>query len=198
MKELVVLILIIVMYSNGISNNIIHINSSTSNKPIFYSQNLFRILIDKDTSLKLNNSSKKLNSDKTVDTSNRNKLIDTSDIIQTYIKDNGIIECYGGSYYLADFTGGQEAIDFFISQNSNFILDSTNIGTYTCIVNFEIKTDGKIDNITLSESSGNRTFDLEVIRLISIMPKWKPAKDLNFKTINKYIRIPFTIENLPK
>ena len=70
------------------------------------------------------------------------------------------------------FPGGPSALQEFLDANINYPPEDV-VGRV--VVSFDVETDGRLTNVKivkhLSEGS-----DKEALRLISIMPKWKPGK----------------------
>lgn len=78
-------------------------------------------------------------------------------------------------YTNAEFPGGIGAFRALIARNVDVSRYTANID-FSLKVRFEVGTDGKIDNIYLSESSGNKGFDADVLRGVQyVTKKWKPA-----------------------
>lgn len=65
------------------------------------------------------------------------------------------------------------------------------------IVKFVVDSAGNIVNVTVPRSV-HSSLDSESIRVVSMMPKWKPGKQ-NGKAVNVYYTIPisFKLENTP-
>lgn len=79
---------------------------------------------------------------------------------------------------MAAFPGGQKALTDFISKHIKY---SKNGKEGRVIVQFDVKTDGSLNNFKILKSVGavNNT---EVIRVLKLSPKWKPSK-LNGKPV---------------
>lgn len=92
----------------------------------------------------------------------------------------------------AVFRGGLPAMYAFIQNEfvyPEFALENDIEGRV--FVRFVVERSGKISNIEiLSGINGCVECDEEVIRVISIMPKWIPAK-VNGKKVRTYIVLPF-------
>jgi TonB family protein len=76
----------------------------------------------------------------------------------------------------AEFIGGVNALMKFLSENINYPHTSmVNNIQGKVIVAFVVETDGSLSNITIKKGI---TDDLnkEAIRIVSSMPKWKPAE----------------------
>lgn len=81
-------------------------------------------------------------------------------------------------YLLVDtmpsFPGGNEALFKFLADNFTYPVVSTPISGRT-ICQFVVEKDGKITNIFIKKSSGEKILDDEAVRVISIMPDWNPG-----------------------
>jgi hypothetical protein len=73
----------------------------------------------------------------------------------------------------AQFPGGFEALASFL--NRNLVLpDQLKSGeTKTVVANFYVGTDGTVSNLKINKSAGT-IYDVEVMRVLGRMPKWKP------------------------
>jgi protein TonB len=76
---------------------------------------------------------------------------------------------------MPEFPGGEEALFKFLKRNLRFPRFEEN-NSSTVFVAFIIETDGQIGPISILKSGGI-SFDEEVIRVVSKMPKWKPGKN---------------------
>ena len=93
----------------------------------------------------------------------------------------------------ASYPGGDVAWRKFLENN----LDPTiplkkkaPTGTYTVVIQFIVDKEGKISDITALTNLGYG-MEAEVIRLISIAPKWKPAMQ-NGRPVKAYRKQPVT------
>lgn len=57
------------------------------------------------------------------------------------------------------------------------------------IVRFVVESTGKLSNIQIRQSSGNKLLDDEAIRIVSIMPDWKPGSQ-NGQNVSVYFNLP--------
>lgn len=90
---------------------------------------------------------------------------------------------------MPEFPGGQQAMFKFINENIMYpvIAQENNIqGRVIC--QFVVDTDGSIINAFVVRSGGDVSLDVEAIRVINLMPKWKPAT-----LKGKPVRLVFTI-----
>lgn len=71
---------------------------------------------------------------------------------------------------MPQFIGGQEAMYSFITSNVN----SKGIGKGTVFVQFKVARDGAISNAKVLRTFSDKASE-EAIRVISIMPKWRPG-----------------------
>lgn len=90
----------------------------------------------------------------------------------------------------AEFPGGIKKMYDFIRQNLKYPQVSLNNGSQgRVILRFEVLKDGRIDNITILKSSGDASLDNEAIRVVSLMPKWKPAMQ-NGRNVATWFALP--------
>jgi periplasmic protein TonB len=93
--------------------------------------------------------------------------------------DNGNFLSYNQVDSLPQFPGGDLAMRRFIVNNIKYPEQAIkNNITGIVYVRFRIKHDGNIDNIQLIKGV-NPLLDAEAIRLVKLMPKWKPGKYKN-------------------
>ena len=91
-----------------------------------------------------------------------------------------------------EFPGGEDALYAFISKNVNYpIKEKENNITGKVIARFAIMQDGSVDKITIL-SQTPKAFNDEVIRVLKLMPKWKPGIN-NGKEVNVKMLIPINI-----
>jgi len=79
------------------------------------------------------------------------------------------VECWGPQ---ASFPGGRDSMQAFLERNINW--PAAFDGSGRVIVKFTISTTGRISNPLILHSLCSDC-DKEVLRVISIMPNWKPA-----------------------
>ncbi|HTX88926.1 MAG TPA: TonB family protein [Bacteroidales bacterium] len=74
-----------------------------------------------------------------------------------------------------NFPGGDDALQKFIRDNLHFP-DSINRLNVSCkiYVSFTVDTTGSVTNVKLLKGV-NKVIDAEVLRVVSILPKWMPA-----------------------
>lgn len=91
-----------------------------------------------------------------------------------------------------EFPGGIKALTTFIEKNIQYPKeDCYAMHEGRAFVNFAIDTLGFIHDIKLFKSCGYENLDKEAMRLVSIMPNWKPATLYN-KKINFRLTLPIT------
>ena len=84
-----------------------------------------------------------------------------------------------------EFPGGIEALFKFIAENINFPAEIVCDQCRT-ICQFVVEKDGSISNIQVVRSSGDDFLDKEAVRVLSIMPKWKPGEQQGKPIRTKY------------
>jgi len=87
------------------------------------------------------------------------------------------------------FPGGEKALVEFISKNLKYPANSEKSGVQgTVFANFVIETDGSVSNIKILRGL-NDECNAEVLRVISMMPKWTPGTQ-NGKAVRVSFNIP--------
>ncbi len=129
------------------------------------------------------------------DTNKPSRQKDTINSTINYTEDDETFFCGGPSFYHAEFPGGDDSLLSFFEKHLIFPCDTSVKGSFTCHIRFKITIEGKVDCITLSETSGHKEMDLEAIRVIALMPKWEPAKKLNNQPFDYFYTFPITFEN---
>lgn len=86
-----------------------------------------------------------------------------------------------------EFVGGRDALIQFLTSNMEFPEKATKAGIKKgkVYLEFIVKADGTIANIKVAKTS-DKVFDKEAVRLVSIMPTWKPAVLNGKKVHNRY------------
>lgn len=90
---------------------------------------------------------------------------------------------------MPEFPGGEKALRAFLTENVKYPSIAKENGIYGRVVcQFIVEKDGSITDVRAAISSGERSLDNEAIRVIKMMPKWKPGKQQN-----KPVRTRFTM-----
>jgi hypothetical protein len=100
---------------------------------------------------------------------------------------------------MAEFPGGEIDLMSFIEENINMIIvgDSTLTEGFV-VVTFSVDTIGNINEFTVVKSY-SRNVDKEVLRVLKLMPKWKPGefwsgnKNDSFRKIKSKYTFPLSI-----
>lgn len=88
----------------------------------------------------------------------------------------------------AEFAGGEEALRKFLMKNLR-VPDELEAGqTKRVVLRFVIDKEGSVDRLTLVNSAGKR-FDDEVLRVVKLMPRWKPARQGD-RLVAVYFQLP--------
>ena len=78
---------------------------------------------------------------------------------------------------MPEFPGGQQALMKFLTENLQYPANAKEKGIQGRVVcQFVVEKNGTPSNIEVVSSSGEPSLDNEAVRVISIMPKWKPGK----------------------
>ena len=79
---------------------------------------------------------------------------------------------------MPEYQGGMSAMMAFITDNMHYPEDAKKAekeGRVLC--SFIITKEGKVTDVHVVQSSGTRSLDDEAIRIVSLMPDWKPGKN---------------------
>ncbi|MFK7906296.1 MAG: energy transducer TonB [Chitinophagales bacterium] len=78
---------------------------------------------------------------------------------------------------MPEFIGGHEAFFTLVEKNIQYPADARENGIEgTVYVGFDIEADGNISNVHIKRGiSGWEILEIEAMRLIRLMPKWKPG-----------------------
>ena len=91
----------------------------------------------------------------------------------------------------AEFPGGKAALTAFLGKNMRYPATAIEQDLQgKCYLKFMVDKEGSISDIRIQRGVLNcPECDKEALRLISIMPKWKPAK-VNAQPVNSYFNLP--------
>lgn len=79
---------------------------------------------------------------------------------------------------MPEYTGGMSAMMSFIMENIKYPEDAKKAGKEGRVVcSFIVDKEGKVTEPHVVQSSGTQSLDDEAVRLVSLMPNWKPGKD---------------------
>lgn len=91
---------------------------------------------------------------------------------------------------MPQFIGGNDSLKKFISKNFNLAVDKS-CTEGRIYMKFTVEEDGTITNIKVMKGLSD-PMDTEAIRVLKIMPKWKPAT-LNGKSSRMSIHLPLKV-----
>ena len=92
-----------------------------------------------------------------------------------------------------EFPGGVEALYKFISKNVVYPKKALKDGIEgKVVVEFVIEANGSVTNVKVFKSV-NPDLDKEAVRVVSMMPKWKPGS-LGGKNVRSRFRIPINFQ----
>ena len=75
-----------------------------------------------------------------------------------------------------EFPGGMKEMAKYIQSNLRYPEAAAKVSAEgKAFVQFVVKADGTISDVQIMRSSGNKALDDEALRVVSVMPKWKPA-----------------------
>ena len=97
----------------------------------------------------------------------------------------------------AEYPGGIQEMYKFIQKNLVFpksAMQDTGFNSCKSYIKFIVNEDGYINNVTIIKGC-NRCYacDEEAMRIIKMMPKWKPGK-LSGKAVKVYYNLPFNFK----
>jgi TonB family protein len=90
---------------------------------------------------------------------------------------------------MPEFPGGPDSLNVFLRRNTQWphpLYDATG----TVLIEFVVEVDGSITNPTIKVSLSPE-LDAEALRLVGLMPKWKPARAQG-EPVRCYYTIPVT------
>ena len=89
----------------------------------------------------------------------------------------------------AQFPGGDKALKSFLSNNLIYPKKAIKKGIQgTVLVEFVVEKDGSISKVIVKRGV-SRELDAEAVRVVSLMPKWKPAT-IKGEIVRSYYRLP--------
>ncbi len=96
--------------------------------------------------------------------------------------------------HMPQFPGGDTALNNFLKKNIHYPENAAGAGIEgTVYVSFVINGDGSIDNVSLLRDIGGGCGD-EAVRVVKLMPKWKPGKQNgNAVSVKYYLPIKFQL-----
>ena len=95
---------------------------------------------------------------------------------------------------MPEFPGGEKALRAFLAENVKYPKIAKENGIYGRVIcQFIVEKDGSISDVKAAKSSGEISLDREAIRVIKMMPKWKPGKQRNEPVRARYT-LPITFK----
>ena len=80
----------------------------------------------------------------------------------------------------ASYPGGEKALREYVRKSTNYPAECKEQRLAgKAIVSVTIMPDGKLKDVKIERSSGNRHMDAEALRVVNQMPKWTPVKDMD-------------------
>ncbi len=100
------------------------------------------------------------------------------------------IETYDMCEKMPEFPGGTVALMNFLALNTKYPADAREEKAEgRAIIKFVVNADGSVSNISVAKSTGNESLDKEAMRVVSLMPKWKPGTQ-DGKNVNVRFAVP--------
>ena len=79
---------------------------------------------------------------------------------------------------MPEFAGGKETMAYFIASNMKYPSKAkADNAEGKVIVNFIVNSAGKVTNAKIISGSGNGDLDAEALRVVNMMPDWKPGRE---------------------
>ncbi|MCD6066118.1 MAG: energy transducer TonB [Bacteroidetes bacterium] len=95
---------------------------------------------------------------------------------------------------MPEFPGGMQKMMNFLQENMTFPQRAKENGIQGKVyIKYIVNPKGKIEDVSIMRSSGSVLLDSEAIRVISIMPDWKPGKQ-NGKEVPVYFNLPISFK----
>lgn len=99
-------------------------------------------------------------------------------------------EIYDMCEKMPEFPGGTVALMNFLAYNIKYPADAhEEKAEGRAIIKFVVNADGSVSNISVAKSTGNESLDKEAMRVVSLMPKWKPGTQ-GGKNVNVRFAVP--------
>ena len=93
-----------------------------------------------------------------------------------------------------EFPGGMSALVEYLQQEIKYPKKCREAGIEgRTLITFVVKKNGKIKDIKIVRSSGNKLLDKEAVRVVKKMPKWKPGMH-DGKNVNVFFTLPITFK----
>jgi TonB family protein len=87
----------------------------------------------------------------------------------------------------AEFPGGQDGLVDFLAKNIKYPIECSSAGIQGKVyIEFIIEKNGKVTNVKIKREI-HPLLDKEATRVVTLMPKWKPARKRSQKARSKYI-----------
>lgn len=93
----------------------------------------------------------------------------------------------------AEYPGGIQFLRSFLAENFDISRINEDGKVLKGVFIFVIERDGSVSNVEVKKSSGNSSFDIEVIKVLRKQKKWKPAK-YKGESVRSYYSIPFVMD----
>lgn len=95
---------------------------------------------------------------------------------------------------MPEFIGGPDALDEFLKKNIKYPAEAKEKGIQGKVyVQFVVEKDGTVTNVTVRRSA-NALLDAEAVRVVKLMPAWKPGTNRGKKVRVRYtLPVSFTL-----
>ena len=101
---------------------------------------------------------------------------------------------FGQNETMPEYPGGVGEMMKFVAKNTKYPkMASDSSWTGKVIVKFTVDTIGRIIETSITKSSGYTILDNEALRVVGVMPKWKPGSQNN-KAVAVKLNIPINFD----
>jgi TonB family protein len=77
---------------------------------------------------------------------------------------------------MPEFIGGADALDEFIKKNIKYPAEAKEKGIQGKVyIQFVVEKDGSVTNVIVRRGANNALLDAEAMRVVKLMPAWKPG-----------------------
>ena len=87
-----------------------------------------------------------------------------------------------------EFIGGNEALNKFLSKNTNQKVKGRGNVSGTVFVQFIIDIEGNVTDVSVLKGLRNSACDAEAVRVISSLPKWKPGRQEGVRVRVRFVQ----------
>jgi TonB family protein len=112
------------------------------------------------------------------------KLKTKSTLTDSIAEDTEGLMCNIGYEHLPEFPGGLDALTKFLAKNTRWP-ETTADTTGVVYVNFLVQDDGNVTEVNVIKGI-HKDYDAEALRVVKMMPRWKPGELNGRKVATRY------------